>query len=244
MSHTNSTPNYNLPQFAGTDKPTWLNDFNGAMSAIDTQMKANADSATQANTNATTAVNNTGTLANLNTTDKTSLVGAVNEVNINLGVVSGVASGASASAGQANSAIAELSAYLNLTTFGDITFTPTSGSWTSSSTVAPRYARNTAGTVGKVYGDITGTVTSASGITVESNDLGFRPESDITVNGIATKFGSAPDVTDQTALSITFKTNGKIQFSLSSYWYNRNFSINLHACMVFLKNFGDTPENA
>lgn len=43
MSSTNHTTNYNLPQFVGTDKPAWLGDINPAMSAIDTQMKANAD---------------------------------------------------------------------------------------------------------------------------------------------------------------------------------------------------------
>ena len=34
--HTNSTPNYNLPQFVSGDKPTWLGDANGAFLAIDT----------------------------------------------------------------------------------------------------------------------------------------------------------------------------------------------------------------
>lgn len=48
MAHTNSTTNYELPIFLGTDKPSWLNDFNGAMTAIDTQMKANADAAAAA----------------------------------------------------------------------------------------------------------------------------------------------------------------------------------------------------
>lgn len=48
MSYTNSTTNYNLPQWVGTDKPTWLNDMNGAFSDIDTAMKANADAASQA----------------------------------------------------------------------------------------------------------------------------------------------------------------------------------------------------
>ena len=41
MSSTNTTTNYSLPQFISTDKPTWLGDFNGAMSTIDTQMKTN-----------------------------------------------------------------------------------------------------------------------------------------------------------------------------------------------------------
>lgn len=58
MGATNRTQNYNLPQFVGSDKPTWLGDFNGAMSSIDSQMKINADSATSADTKADTALTN------------------------------------------------------------------------------------------------------------------------------------------------------------------------------------------
>lgn len=36
MSATNKTANYELPKFVGTDKPSWLTDFNGAMTKIDT----------------------------------------------------------------------------------------------------------------------------------------------------------------------------------------------------------------
>lgn len=48
MGHTNSTVNYNLPQFVGTDKPSWLGDMNSAFLAIDTAIaaaKTEADSA-------------------------------------------------------------------------------------------------------------------------------------------------------------------------------------------------------
>lgn len=55
MAHTNETTNYSLPQFVGTDKPSWLNDFNGAMSAIDAQMKSNDDAAAAADTKAEAA---------------------------------------------------------------------------------------------------------------------------------------------------------------------------------------------
>ena len=55
MSHTNSTTNYGLPQFLGTDKPSWLGDVNTAYADIDTQMKANADAALDAYTAATAA---------------------------------------------------------------------------------------------------------------------------------------------------------------------------------------------
>lgn len=74
MGHTNSTPNIGLPQFIGTDKPTWLGDVNGAMSAIDTKVgsidaaiattDAKADNAVAdasgAVTTATNAVNTAG----------------------------------------------------------------------------------------------------------------------------------------------------------------------------------------
>lgn len=39
MSFTNKTPNYDLPQYVADDKPTYLGDFNEAMSKIDTNMK-------------------------------------------------------------------------------------------------------------------------------------------------------------------------------------------------------------
>lgn len=48
MTAANHTNNYNLSQFVGTDRPTWLGDYNGDMSKIDAQMKVNADAIEQA----------------------------------------------------------------------------------------------------------------------------------------------------------------------------------------------------
>lgn len=48
MSSTNKTTNYNLSQYIGTDKPTYLGDYNSDMLKIDNQLKANADSASNA----------------------------------------------------------------------------------------------------------------------------------------------------------------------------------------------------
>lgn len=39
MSATQKTTNYQLPIFVGTDIPSWLTDFNGAMEKIDTVVK-------------------------------------------------------------------------------------------------------------------------------------------------------------------------------------------------------------
>ena len=122
MGHTNSTANLALPQFIGTDKPTWLSDVNGAFAAIDTYAgnndaalaitDAKADTAVNdaasAVTTATNAANTAGTastqatnavtvagnaltvanginskvgvLTDLHTTDKSTVVNAINEV--------------------------------------------------------------------------------------------------------------------------------------------------------------------
>lgn len=56
MSFTNKTPNYNLPQWLGTDKPSYLVDFNNAFSDIDTGMKNNKDTADNASATASTAL--------------------------------------------------------------------------------------------------------------------------------------------------------------------------------------------
>lgn len=51
MASTNKTPNLELPQFIGTDKPSWLVDFNDAMNIIDEKVH-------ESNTNANEALNN------------------------------------------------------------------------------------------------------------------------------------------------------------------------------------------
>lgn len=59
MTATNHTKNYNLSQFVGTDRPTWLGDYNGDMAKIDAQMKANADAIEQATAGRLTSVSHT-----------------------------------------------------------------------------------------------------------------------------------------------------------------------------------------
>lgn len=66
MSSTNKTTNYELSQYVGSDKPTYLGDYNSDMLKIDTQMKTNADNITAVNATATTA----------NTTANTALTNA------------------------------------------------------------------------------------------------------------------------------------------------------------------------
>ncbi len=44
MSHSKQTANYGLPLFEPKDRPAWLTDFNGAMTAVDATVKGLADS--------------------------------------------------------------------------------------------------------------------------------------------------------------------------------------------------------
>ncbi len=241
MSHTNSTTNYSLPQFIGTDKPTWLNDVNGAFSTIDTQMKSNADSATSAGTSATTANNAIGTLSSLNTETKTDLVSAINEVNTDLGTVSGVASGASSTATQAKNTADGLATYLTLTNFNDIKSSITAtGANLNLLDSNLNEATNADGSVGKIYGNIIiSQVTSSSGCTV-TIPTSFRPTSAIQINGVALLCWNNAQVIQYIPLNVA--TNGNITITLSGGWYNRtNITFNLGACMLFMQDFGDNP---
>lgn len=62
MTATNHTKNYNLSQFAGTDRPTWLGDYNGDMTKIDAQLKKNADDIASASAGGLTTVAHTADL--------------------------------------------------------------------------------------------------------------------------------------------------------------------------------------
>ena len=55
MSATNQTPNYGLPQYVGSDVPSYLGDFNKAMLDIDTAIKGVDNKATSAESSVATA---------------------------------------------------------------------------------------------------------------------------------------------------------------------------------------------
>lgn len=77
MAHTNSTANYNLPQFIPTDKPAWLTDINGAFSAIDTAIDAAKDAADAAQGDATQALSDASAAGTTATGADTKAGGAV-----------------------------------------------------------------------------------------------------------------------------------------------------------------------
>lgn len=62
MTAANKTENYNLSQFVGSDRPTWLGDYNSDMSKIDAQLKQNADDIASAAAGGLTSVSHTADL--------------------------------------------------------------------------------------------------------------------------------------------------------------------------------------
>ena len=125
MGHTNSTANYNLPQFVGSDKPTWLGDVNGAMSAIDAAIATAASAATDAAsvaTNAATVAAGAVTTANAAsetataastaastaTTTANNAADTANNAQSTAVLAKGTADGADAKADAATSAIGDL----------------------------------------------------------------------------------------------------------------------------------------
>lgn len=222
MSHTNTTANYNLPQFVGTDKPSWLTDVNGAMSSIDTQMKANADA------NTTTAGDLT-TLAGRVTTAE----GNIATQGSTLQTVSNVASTASATATNAQTTANDLARYLTLTTFASSTVSSNNGNITNNNVMN---ATNADGTVGKVYGRflVHPTASASTTITITTN---FRPSEQITINGVGLIQDTASKSVDP--VSLVVNPNGNVTITIGASWYNKEGIVILNACLLFLTNFGD-----
>ena len=247
MSHTNTTPNFNLPQFVGTDKPAWLTDINQAFSNIDTAIKSAKDNADTAGGSATTANNSIGTLTDLNTTNKSTLVGAINEVNTSTGTATGIANQAVGLANQAqtdansaNTAITALENYLNLSVVNSYTgnqFTRTAGTGDISSSDTLYVARNSAGTLAKIYGTLSVSNSSGGTTTFKLNtDTGLRPDSNMSIVGL----GITSRSNGSSNLNVTINQDGTIE--LSGYHDAGAFQYRAIACLIFVKNFGDTPQ--
>lgn len=87
MSATNSTANYELPIFLATDKPAWLTDWNGAMSAIDTAIHTAQAAADGAQTTASAATADISTINASLTTITGNITSLTTSVNSNTGAI-------------------------------------------------------------------------------------------------------------------------------------------------------------
>lgn len=256
MSATNTTTNYNLPIFIGADKPAWLVDFNGAMNAIDAQMKTNADAiATKSpilTFNDTTDIDFTKS-GNIVTASLTSGVSdkvgralvtplAAPAADQLVGIdTNGSQAAIDIGSGLVNDNGTLKAIDLNLTDTGSVT--PSTGlpSGVSYLSGALYYAFNSDKSIGKIYGSInykktnTGdsTVTIDTGITVSAPDAEYN----ITAAGIAMPGGSY----HFSGIDLTVNTSGHVLMKLT-IWGNSTTYHYVWPCIYFFKDFGDQPQ--
>ena len=262
MASTNSTSHYGLSQYVGSDKPTYLTDYNNDMSAIDTGIynaQTKADSAytaageadtkagnaqTTANTavtNAGTANTNIGTMANLETSEKSTLVGAINEVNSNVGDLTNLETTNKTSVVSAVNEVKSNITNFNLThfdTYGKDDITVTSGG-TLASNSSITVAYNDDGSLAKIYGTIFSDGNATSNSLQFNIQTALRPTSNFSITnpGIVRR-GSNPEVYRSCNLAIY--TDGKVYLSATGT-SGTPFALYYWPCLYFVKDFGDTP---
>ncbi len=217
MSATNQTSNYELPLFIGTDKPSWLGDFNGAMNAIDTAIKGRADDigsletrmtatetvANTASSNASTALTNASNAATAassaqSTADSAATAASAAQTTANTGVSNAATAQTTANTANstaqsaltlANSNAANIAKF-NLTTFADIAYTDittTYGSINSGSNVS--VAKNSDGSLAKIYGNVIVNNPNVGSTTLVKVTIptSLRPESNFTIKNAGIK---------------------------------------------------------
>lgn len=270
MSATNQTSNYDLPLFIGTDKPSWLGDFNGAMNAIDTAIKGRADDidslttrmtatetvANTASSNASTALTNASNASSAassaqTTADNaaTAASGAQSTANTalsNAGTAQTTAETANSSAQSALSLAntnAAAIAKLNLTEFNPVSTSDVTANYGTVTGNNVSVATNTDGSVGKVYGSIRVTGGGNSNDLVVSFPTEFRPTSAITINGVCNRITStAQGLNNISQVSMSIATNGTVTVSTPNSTYVTEVIFQFYACLLFLKDFGDVQE--
>lgn len=222
MASTNHTANYDLSQYLGADKPTYLGDYNSDMFKIDTALKGLSDDIDELNTDvgvAQTTANSANTTAN---------------------TADGKADSAQATADANAQSITNLTNYLNINTYKDLVVKSVSNANISSNNM--KIARNSDGTLAKIYGRLLMTIPANGNVVITLNaqdGTGLAPNEDIDINcaGISysSHFNDNPYYNN-----LTLKTNGDIEISFYGY-ANETRRIIYLPCLYFVKNFGDIP---
>lgn len=246
FASTNTTTNYGLSQYVGSDKPTYLGDYNSDMYKIDTQMKANADAS---GVNATAI----GDLTNLTTTAKSDLVNAVNEVaggvstnagaisstNTNIGTLANLDTSNKTSIVNAINELVSSIGLFNLTSYSAASASLDYGTITSNNC---SIAANSDGSLAKIYGVLQiGSIQGSAERTLTiTSDL--RPDTEFTISsaGIVTVQNTS-DIRDTFPLDIKIKTNGDIEAKFRTYSNTNYVTIQLFPCLYWIKDFGDSP---
>lgn len=242
MSSTNKTANYELSQFLGSDKPAWLTDYNADMSKIDAGVHNAQTTATGADSKATTNATSIGTLANLTTTAKTDVVSAVNEVNTAVGQAQNTANTA---VNTANTASSNVTALTNKFSMSATDYTNNDISVTNGTLDANSHlyvAKNSDGSLFKVYGRIAVTLTAAnlSTIKITLSNTGIPVDSQYQIICAGFAFDSGDIPLGISPVTLTIK-NGSIDIEFTGRLQGNRQAMQLSPCLYFNSNFGDLP---
>ena len=258
MSSTNTTPNFGLPQYIPTDKPTYLGDFNKAMLDIDTNMKnienkatsaeseistANATAtqaqatAEQAQTSATNAQNTATTAKNTADTAQATAEQAQTSATNAQNTATTAKNTADTAQATANQAINNISKFnlTNIKKYNSLNIQSGNGSnFSFVGTPDITVATNSDGSIAKIYGNVAINITKTGtiGLTFNSD---LRPSEDITIKPA----GIASNGETSTVVSMTISTTGLITIR---FYVGVNGQIEpiIFPCLYFIKNFGDT----
>lgn len=254
MSSTNKTTYYDLSQYTASDKPTYLVDYNGDMSKIDTGLY-------NAQTTANESEAAIGTLSNLTTEAKNNLVSAINEVDGNVDTLSGTVGQHTTDIASNTSAIGNLTNLnttaknnlvaatnevnskvnlLNLVNFNTCTLTGGTGTTINSGTV--RCASNSDGSLFRLYGGFTMSSTAWTTATITISNTGLPSISEeYTIDGAGFRqmiLNNEPN--NLRVIAVTVKTNGNIELSVNMESSDTQRIIFFNG-LYFNTNFGDTP---
>lgn len=229
MASTNKTQNYELSQYIGSDKPTYLGDYNTDMLKIDTQMKRNADNVASVGATATTASETANTALENASNAQTSANSANN-----------IATTALQKANTNETKIVNIENLLNLNDIinyqaGNMTFQNCSliaGSLT--------VASNNNGSIGKIYGNLViqndGT-NQVKHILISGTHL--RPDTPIVLNPVGV-FSGTPGISEP--ISVSIDRNGNLDFTVYGSATGTG-NVIIFPCIYFMKDFGDTQNN-
>ena len=261
FASTNKTTYYELPQFVGTDKPTWLGDFNEAMADIDASMHENASDISSIETIA----QNASSSASQASQDVATLTGRVNTLSSDVSSVSQTATNAQQTAtsalntantanSTANSALQKATtneaniAKFNLDSFTTITktaggneITTTNGSIIDGSSIT--IAKNSDGSLAKVYGNIfINNPTIVGTVEVSIANSGLTPEENINITNAGIYLMHTDNVSDTEVVGVllTIQANGTLKMSIYSAKVGGSIRITMLPQLYFVKDFGDT----
>lgn len=265
MSSTNKTTYYELSQYTGSDKPTYLGDYNADMGKIDAGIHT-------AKNTADTNTTNIGDLTSLTTESKSTLVGAVNEVDSNtdtnttnietnrtniatntsnIGVMANLETTVKSSLVEAinevDSNVDNINTYLSLIDNRSLTnpvITDGSGNILTGASVTynnMRIGLNSAGTYGKIYGNI-----GISGLTANPKikfiNTGIKNVSEsftITPAGIG-YYNNLPFIT-ASSITVSPPASGETSASitLSFAGWDSSMQAIYFPCIYYFTDFGD-----